>query len=49
MKHIRAGAQGRPLLKYARDVQLSQESWWQAEGATQSWFPHSPPPEPTPQ
>ncbi|MDP2859650.1 MAG: hypothetical protein Q8P50_16990, partial [Bacillota bacterium] len=41
-------AEGRPLLKYVRDVALAQENWWQAPGVTQDWFPH-PLPEPTSQ
>jgi len=33
---------GQPLLKYVRDIQLSRESWWQADNLTRDWFPHPP-------
>lgn len=36
-------AAGQPLLRYVKDLQLSQENWWQADGVTQEWFPHPPP------
>jgi hypothetical protein len=41
---------GQPLLKYARVYSASeyQENWWQADGMTQDWFPHPPPPTTTP-
>lgn len=38
----------RPLLMYVRDVQLSQENWWQADNVTQDWFPHVAPTPPPP-
>jgi hypothetical protein len=33
-------AAGNLLLKYSRDLELSQENWWQAPDLTQDWFPH---------
>jgi len=33
---------GNVLLKYSFDAELQQESWWQAEGVSQDWFPHPP-------
>ena len=36
-------AAGQLLLRYVKDLQLSQENWWQADGVTQEWFPHPPP------
>lgn len=33
---------GHSLLKYVRDIQLSRESWWQADNLTRDWFPHPP-------
>ena len=41
-------AKAQPLLKYAYDLQLAQETWWQADGMTQDWFPHPPPPSNSP-
>lgn len=37
-------SESKPLLKYVRDTQLSQQNWWQADGLTQDWFPHPPSP-----
>lgn len=41
-----ADATGQPLLKYVKDYMPSEarESWWQAPGMTQDWFPHPLPP-----
>lgn len=31
-----------PLLNYVRDIQLANETWWQADDLTKDWFPHPP-------
>jgi len=36
-------AAGNLLLKYSRDLELSQENWWQAPDLIQDWFPHPAP------
>lgn len=35
-------AEDEPLLNYVRDIQLANETWWQADNLTQDWFPHPP-------
>lgn len=32
------------LFKYVRDIQLSQENWWQSPDITHNWAPGGPPP-----
>jgi hypothetical protein len=43
-------AAGQPLLTYVNDYLPSEEreSWWQAPGLTQEWFPHPAPTAPVP-
>ncbi len=37
-----ADEKGQTLLKYVLDLQLDTETWWQADGLTESWFPSPP-------
>ena len=41
-------AKAQPLLKYTHDLQLAQETWWQADEMTKDWFPHPPLPSSSP-